>query len=90
MGRIGPFGPDRHAICSVNGVKTHRSGGLSEGENADALQIAAGEEIRRMDNSNFVPWLVLAGTLAFILIAPFLSGEMPNYQPARRRRPPRR
>ncbi len=35
-----------------------------------------------MDASNFIPWLMMAGTLAFILVAPLLSREIPDYEPA--------
>lgn len=42
-----------------------------------------------MDASNLIPWLMLAGTLAFILVAPLMSDEMPDYEPARKRRPRR-
>jgi hypothetical protein len=43
-----------------------------------------------MDVTNFIPWLLLAGTLAFIMIAPLLSEAVPDYDPARIRKRGRR
>ncbi len=39
-----------------------------------------------MDATNFMPWLMLASTLAFILVAPLLSNELPDYEPASTRK----
>jgi hypothetical protein len=39
------------------------------------------ERIEQMLESQFVAWLALAMSLAFILITPLLSEEMPDYEP---------
>lgn len=37
-----------------------------------------------MLESQFVPWMLLAGQLGFIMIAPLLSESIPDYEPADR------
>lgn len=39
-----------------------------------------------MESSNMMPWLILAGTLVLMLLAPYLSEQKPNYQQIRKRR----
>ena len=34
-----------------------------------------------MLESDFVPWMLLAGQLAFIMVAPLLSESIPDYEP---------
>jgi hypothetical protein len=34
-----------------------------------------------MLETQFVPWLLLAGQLGFIMIAPLLSDGIPDYEP---------
>ncbi len=44
-----------------------------------------------MNLVDLIPWLPLASMLAFIMIVPLLSEEIPDYEPAplKRRRDPR-
>lgn len=37
-----------------------------------------------MLESQLVPWLLLAGQLGFILIAPLMSESIPDYEPRER------
>jgi hypothetical protein len=58
--------------------------------NAAALCAPAGLEMA-MNLVDLIPWLPLASMLAFIMIVPLLSEEIPDYEPAplKRRRDPR-